>query len=173
MTDVPLRDVIIVAVLAVWFIASVLAQPQPRNPALVKKRRRDFGGLLPNYRFFAPIPIAFDYQIFYRLVREGGVAGEWIPLDVPAKPFYCWLWNPQQRLKKAVNDLVTVFHRYRQLNLVEKIPTSYAYLLILNHVKSVTRPEDASVQFIVTQTKGFEDKEEHVLFASYVHPLSD
>jgi hypothetical protein len=166
MTDVPLRDVIIVAVFAVWFIASALAQP--RSSVIVKTRRRDFGGLLPNYRFFAPVPIAFDYQIFYRLVREG-VAGEWVPLDVPAKPSYCWLWNPQQRLKKAVNDLVTVLHLYRRPDLIDKIPASYAYVLILNHVKSLTRSEDASVQFIVTQTKGFEDKEEHVFFASLVH----
>jgi hypothetical protein len=170
MTDVPLRDAIIVAVLVVWFIASVLAQP--RASFLAKTRWRNFAGLLPNYRFFAPVPIAFDYQIFYRLVREG-VAGEWIPLDVPAKPSYCWLWNPQQRLKKAVNDLVTSLHRYRQPGLIDKIPASYAYVLILNHVKSLARSEGASVQFIVTQTKGFEDKEEHVFFASHAHPLSD
>ena len=171
MTDIPLRDIVIVAVLAGWFIASVLAQP--RNSFLLKPRWSAFRGVLPNYSFFAPKPVAFDYQIFYRVVRANGVAGEWIPIDLPAKLFYCFLWNPQQRLKKAVHDLVKVLFRYRQGDLIKKIHTSHAYVLLLNHVKSITRPEDASVQFVVTQTKGFEDKEEHVLLVSHLHPLSD
>lgn len=172
MTDIPLRDIVIVAVLAGWFVASVLAQP--RNSFLLKTRWRALiGGLLPNYSFFSPKPVAFDYQIFYRVVRADGAAGEWIPIALPARLFYSCLWNPQQRLKKAVHDLVILLFRYRQGDLIKKIHTTHAYVLLLNHVRSITRQEDASVQFIVTQTKGFEDQEEHVLFASYLHPLSD
>jgi len=163
-------DILIVALLAVWLIASILAQV--RNTARLRSYWHDFGGLLPGYKFFAPKPITADYQILYRFIGAGDVAGEWISLLEPGKPVYCCLWNPKQRLTKAISDLVGVLYRYRDDNW-SNVQTSGAYLLIVNHITSMARSAGMPVQFIITQSNGFEDTTDYIILGSYVHPHSD
>jgi len=161
-------DIFIIAVLAVWLIASILAQV--RNTARLRSYWHDFGGLLPSYKFFAPRPVSADYQILYRFIGEGDVAGEWIPLFEPGKPIYCCVWNPRQRLTKAISDLIAVLfpHTDNESN----VQTSRAYLLIVNHITSIARSAGVPVQFIITKSNGFEDTTDYIILGSYVHPHS-
>lgn len=161
-------DILIIVLLAVWLIASILAQV--RNSARLRSYWHDFGGLLPSYKFFAPKPITADYQILYRFIGEGDVAGEWIPLFEAGKPVYRCLWNPKQRLTKATSDLVAVLYRYTDNS--SNVQTSRAYLLIVNHIASIARSAGMPVQFIITQSNGFEDRTDNIILGSYVHPHS-
>src|SRR5687768_15607739 len=89
-------------VLALWLVASILAQ---LRPVPFVSRFHDLNGLLPNYRFFAPIPIAFDYILEYRCADESHFLSHWIPVEHRPKTLVSGFWNPAQRQKRSVVDL--------------------------------------------------------------------
>jgi len=175
-----LRDYAILAVLAAWIIASITAQA--RNSRLRKTRWNDFFNLLPNYRFFSPEPVSFDHKIVYRILRDDTAASPWIPLSIPPRPRYCWLWNPHQRMATGVNDVVHLLFRHAQDNFWgSRLHVSLPYIVILNHLSFIVRskypemiadPEKVAVEFAITRVAGFEAGEELVVFKSYAHRVA-
>lgn len=171
------RDYAILAVLAVWLIASIMAQS--RESRLLKTRWRDFLGLLPNYRFFAPEPISFDHKIVYRVLVNDLEAGPWSPLSIPPRHRHSWVWNPHQRLATGVNDVVNLLFRYAQDPFwLSRLHVSLPYILILNHLSALVRvecretiaaSEKVAIEFAITRAPGFENNQELVVFKSYAH----
>ncbi|GGO96785.1 hypothetical protein [Wenjunlia tyrosinilytica] len=70
-----------------------------------RARRADICSLLPNWRFFAPMPAMCDYHLLYRTVDVGGTASPWCDASgvEDRKPLHL-LWFPTRRADKAVFD---------------------------------------------------------------------
>jgi hypothetical protein len=160
-----LGDFVVATILLSWLVASVFAQPRPSR--VLASRWYDFNGLLPNYRFFAPRPIAYDYIIEYRFGR-GEQPSVWRSLPIEEKNGMCWVWNPSQRLRKGVNDLVALLLRARA---DDSILVSHPYVAILNVATALAAAEGGiAVQFRVVRSGGHSCTRE-IIFRSQAHSV--
>jgi hypothetical protein len=153
-------------VLALWLVASVLAQ---LRPVVLVSRIYDMNGLLPNYRFFAPIPIAFDYILDYRCADESHFLSHWTPVVHRPKTFVSGVWNPAQRQKRSVVDLTSQLSRCRHCGPAH---ACYAYLALLNVVTGLSlRRGDATsaVQFRIRRSAGYDHEADRIIYTSRVH----
>ena len=153
--------------LGLWFGLCLLVYV-PR--ATLTIRRLDQLSLIPEWRFFAPIPMRGDHFLLYRDHYDDGAPTEWV--EVFTRRERRWshtVWNPDKRQNKALMDAVLALVR-----LLESDPqpphTSIAYLTILNLVSSllrIDRPD--SIQFLIMyQGSGMEPKMHYV---SEMHSL--
>lgn len=157
----------VVTILTIWLCLSVAAQR--RN---FRYRQFDALDLLPNGRFFAPRPISFDYFIYVRFKRGDGATLDWQPLHNLAKPWWCFIWNPQHRLRKASSDIVKLFRRTKRAG--GEVQLSHPYLLILNAATSSGSSNDVTdVQFLLTRAASFESPQREAIFLSEFHPIKN
>ena len=98
-----LISVLVLAVFAVWLIASVLNQVHDGR-ALRSMRRLDVGSLIPAWTFFAPRPGVTDHVLVYRDLDHLGHPTPWRPLRSPARPLRSAVWNPEKRVEKLITD---------------------------------------------------------------------
>jgi len=88
-----------------WIIVTMLAQVP--SPAFGRARSRDWLGLVPNWRFFAPNPAQHDFAIYVRPTRPVGERqAQWTrPRVVAERRLHHAVWFPQRRADKALFDL--------------------------------------------------------------------
>jgi hypothetical protein len=125
-------------ILGLWALASLLALIERcREPI----RLYDVLFLIPEWKFFAPVPGQWDFHLLYRDRLGDGSITEWTEVVV-GNPRRWWnaFWNPRKRGKKAVLDAV-VGIAYQALAQKDAIPLSPAFLTLLNHISSLPRPE--------------------------------
>jgi hypothetical protein len=158
------------ALLGTWGSASVLAQlPIERIQRL---RRWDLPGLLPQWSFFAPRPGMHDYHLLYRDQLDERTFTDWteLSLDRPLA-WWCALWNPERRQRKAIYDLVTSL--VRDVAQAEGVgyQLSVPYLAILNHISSLERlSAHVGTQFMIMMSDGADsDQVPEPVFVSTVH----
>ena len=162
--------------LALWIIATVIGQHPNRR--FDRVRQVDTAALLiPNWRFFAPIPASMDFELLHRY-RQDDVVSEWTRTkDVAARRLRHMLWFPDRRVDKGLFDVVGRF-----LVAAEQLPDGYEtgadYRALLAFVRRVVAAQTGgradAVQFAIVRTGGHDDTvpvEE--LFASRREPMLD
>jgi hypothetical protein len=125
-------DVIASVVLALWALASLLAQM--RVKILAPIRLADWGHLIPNWSFFAPRPARSDYYLCYCDIGTDGRISEWATLtQLPRKSWLTAFWHPTRRETKAMLDAVRMLMRLRGRRL-PGLELSLPYLALLQYV---------------------------------------
>ncbi|WP_433431389.1 hypothetical protein [Nonomuraea sp. CA-141351] len=90
--------------LAAWFVVTLFSQ-HPR-------RRRDRlralvpGGLVPDWRLFAPEPVQRDYVLVHRTVEADGGETPWrVTAPISGRSWRQFVWFPQRRAEKAIHEI--------------------------------------------------------------------
>jgi hypothetical protein len=138
-------------------------------------RNLDVLYLLPEYSFFAPTPAKGDFSLLYRDRKEGGQMGPWHELPLAGRRSISnALWNPGRRNRKATFDICTDLAKHLLgENTPREVQVSVPYLVLLNHVSSVPRGQEAkATQFLIMMSHGAEqEREPSVMYLSAVHGL--
>jgi hypothetical protein len=168
----PMSDVLIVGVLASWFVLSCLNQVRRGAwvPGLV--RRLDIFRFLPIWTFFAPNPGSTDVRIFFRDHSGHGV-GPWrlADRDDDVVRAVRALWNPRKRVRKAISDAVAALESARRRGTpVSHLVVDASYLLLLFHVND--QPDDFATtarQFAISRNVGRDARTNSVILVSPRH----
>lgn len=128
---------------------------------------------LPSWSFFAPIPYKLDYFLFYRFIYEDNCTSEWQQANevLEKRPYYSFLWNPQNRFLKGFIDSISDLIKHSQATqMKDEICVSIPYLHLLNFVHSFPKdPSTSKIQFmVINQSKIYKPK---LLFLSETHPV--
>jgi hypothetical protein len=163
-----IRDSLLTLIFSGWFLVCLLGQERPSG--VLKSRWFDFNGLLPNYRFFAPIPMMRDQRLEYRVFESDNLDHDWSLLMPLQNWRYRWLFNPTQRLQKGLVDMCLLLLRTKFPKGGFYLP--YPYLLVLSTaIEAVGHIDSGKFQFRIVQDSGYEIGEPLVVFISYVHDL--
>ena len=111
-------------ILVIGIISTILVQFKKS-----KVRDYDFLGLLPSFRFFAPRPVTRDLKIYAQAFDTNGNESSWKELFISEKKWYCFIWNPQHRLRKTVIDIYSDLDEFREAKDIWHL--SYPYLILL------------------------------------------
>jgi hypothetical protein len=168
-----MTEVVIGAALAAWFAATALVQLEIK----VSKRlvRLDTAGVLPSWRFFAPVPGRSDLFLMCRDERDDGSITGW--QDVTPwedRRSFNLVWNPGRRDRKALLDIALVLADARAQDVrASVIRASVPYLAILNYVSALPRPDNhVRTQFVIAHRHhGFGDEVPGPTFVSERHAL--
>src|SRR5579875_757837 len=125
-----------------WFLLSFLAQSKSKY--INKWKSKDLFKLIPNWRFFAPVPVRVDYHLEYRLLSRDYKKSSW-EKAVPLAPRnnWCFLWHPEKRYRKALNTSINQLKKIAQTSGYIPAVKSYAYLAILYFLQNLNHPVDA------------------------------
>jgi hypothetical protein len=150
-----------------WLICTLLAQGNR-----VKILKFDYLVLLPICRFFCPVPVSKDINIYVKgiCVDENEIL-PWRPLFYLEKKKTCFLLNPQLRIAKSINTTFRQLKPY--MDQPGTVHFSTPYLSILNVASSIFQDDSKvkSVQFMIVGYSGFEDDTKELMFLSNVHSL--
>ncbi|TDD04278.1 hypothetical protein E1292_19230 [Nonomuraea deserti] len=90
--------------LAAWFVVTLLSQ----HPRRKTEWLRDLlpGGLIPDWRFFAPEPVQHDLVLVHRTVAANGDQTRWrVTTPVSDRSLLHLVWFPQRRMEKALHEI--------------------------------------------------------------------
>src|SRR6266498_683301 len=91
--------------LATWLVATALGQHPHRMFGRIRGHD-PIGMLIPNWRFFAPIPAQHDFHLLYRVLTPTGEQTPWTnATNATPRAWSHALWFPDRRRDKAVFDL--------------------------------------------------------------------
>jgi hypothetical protein len=164
---------ICIAILAGWFLISVLSQLNLKVVAPLKAH--DIFSLIPNWSFFAPRPGTSDYHLLFRDSDSSAEWGGWheIPL-ADTRTLWGAIWNPEKRKTKALSDVVRGLVRLAQDRKLRDFSLTLPYLSILNFVSSIPRSTPCvQTQFMILKSEGFfADQDPQFLFMSNMHNVA-
>ncbi|MFE7484443.1 hypothetical protein ACPEIF_34070 [Streptomyces sp. NPDC012600] len=154
------------ALLAGWFVASVLGQHPDRGYDKVRSADRTGTGILvPNWRFFAPNPAVEDQHFLYRLASEDRTRHtEWrevYPIT-PRKLIHAF-WFPGRRAEKAVFDVAsTLLHNPGAMTPLHEEAKQGAYQLINEFARRCITPEEGFplFQVLLVRYSGYDHSED-------------
>jgi hypothetical protein len=148
-----------------WLLFSALAQGETHLNDRI--RGLDIFGLIPNFRFFCPAPVRFDYHLYYRSEKEEGIWSPWQELTFGNRhPAVCFIWNPGKRERKIFSRSVKAIRKIKQKKINE--PQSVLYQLVRNYV-SLHDKAGLHTQFKITHKQNLvEHAEEKTLYISHV-----
>jgi|HubBroStandDraft_1064217.scaffolds.fasta_scaffold197050_2 hypothetical protein len=153
-----------------WAALSLLVYV-PRLQRVI--RSRDLFVMIPEWRFFAPIPARHDYVLLYRDLDAAETWSQWHEW-VAAAPRHWWncVWNPAKRANKGLLDLTVELSRRAQ-DKDPAIELSSAYLALLNAVSSQPRlVTPKRTQFMILMQSAIKaDAKPQVLYLSNFHDL--
>ncbi|MDX2935443.1 hypothetical protein [Streptomyces ipomoeae] len=141
-------------------------------------RARDHFSLLPNWRFFAPIPAQHDYHFLYRTVDAEGTASNWHDASgiVDRKPMHLF-WFPTRRADKSVFDACQEILPRLEQGFADAARTP-GYRLITEHVRTRIAAEGESsrkvrgFQFALASGTGYDTRQgPQLMFVSPYVPL--
>jgi hypothetical protein len=155
---------VLAAVLGVWLCASVIAQNLQSSVW-----QFDFLNLIPNCHFFAPKPVSHDMALFIRSHGLPTGSSKWQPILSDAKGRWCFIWNPQHRIRKALFEILQSLQSSTADQ--EACHLSYAYLIFLSLASSRLKGHP-KVQFLVTAFEGHESSVQKLVFLSHIHQCS-
>lgn len=141
-------------------------------------RSRDHFSLLPNWRFFAPLPAMFDYHFLYRTVAADGTASTWRDSSgiEDRKPLHL-VWFPTRRADKSVFDACQEILPRLEQGFAAAAHTP-GYRLITEHVRTRIAAEDTPAddvrgfQFALASGTGYDLRQgPQLMFVSPFVPL--
>lgn len=154
------------ALLAGWFVASVLSQHPDRS--YDKARTLDKTGtgiVIPNWRFFAPNPAVEDQHFLYRMANEDKTEHtEWreVYSIAPRKLIHAF-WFPGRRIEKAVFDVAsTLLSNPGAMTPLHKEAKESSYQLVNNFVRQRITPEPGYplFQVLLVRYSGYDHSED-------------
>lgn len=163
---IAIYNTILIVFLSLFIVSTILAQSKKS-----KVRNYDFLGLLPSFRFFAPRPVTRDIKIYAQAFDDNGNESNWKELFVGEKKWYCFLWNPQHRLKKAVIDIYSDIDEFREAKDIWHLSYPYLILLYASTFLFNSNSQYKNVQFMITCYAGNEEDIHDIIFKSNVHSL--
>ena len=163
--------VLLYAIVALWLVITLLAQ-HPRFQPFINT----FNALhiIPRWTFFAPNPGIRDYHLVIRDRCSNGQLTGWrsVPVYSP-RPRLGYLWNPQKRSSKIMNDAVQAI---KLLLKRENIGTAgihftAPYLLLLYYAAHAVPPEPDAIEFqiAIIESTGHDKRELECSFLSSFH----
>jgi hypothetical protein len=172
MRTVRIKECFLFAVLGTWLVLSALRQIQRVKPSWI--RRLDPFRLVPNWRFFGPNPLTWDYRLYLRFVDASGAWSKWTDIT-PNKNRgkLAFIWNPQRRPRKVFFSACRRILAYRKSD----IRQCSGHKVIIEHVLAKPRSQFGSRrQFEIARCRVLTRREEReVLFRSeeYVYGAVD
>lgn len=164
---------------ATWFGITVLSQHPDRR----FDRLRDYdplGGLIPDWRFFAPEPVQYDYSIVHRTLDVAGGETAWRPSSaISERSWKDFIWFPERREEKAICELCIELLAHASLN-GESWTRGPSYRLLRDCVLREVRrehmhgaPPVLGVQFAVLRRRGHDvaAEPERVLVSPFIPAL--
>lgn len=160
------------SILFIWWICSCISQ-------FNEKIRKVFGQgifhLIPNYRFFAPVPIRRDFHLEYRIIKPSLRTSEWhrVPF-FPERTMLSVLWYPEKRTRKSFNTYVRRIIRLLHSANPKAVPRSISYRHILNYLQDKnTEINSRGIQFKILSEQTFDktSKPRLVLISDWHFPI--
>lgn len=148
-----------------WLILSLVAQGT--SPANKKIKSMDILHIIPNYKFFCPLPLQTDYHLHVRHLSVTNEWSTWRELRFGQKnSWYCYVWNPTKRERKFFGKAVKAIRGAVKKNKPFQTHTSCRALLY--HIgNSVVHPDAAAFQFKITSRQDLcPDVEESIIYLS-------
>jgi hypothetical protein len=141
-----------------WWALSIGGQSKAR--IMNKIRAYDLFHLIPNCRFFAPVPACRDYHLEYRIRAQNGEHSRWERIVLLEER--CWwtsFWNPRKRLRKAFNTAVRRIARSRKDWGDRSASQSLSYIQLLIFVtKMAAGHYQNHVQFRILSSSDFAEE---------------
>jgi len=165
-------DIIVAAFFALWAGASILVL-FPRVASFI--RYKDFFGLVPEWKFFAPIPGKGDFHLLYRDLYAEDTT-EWTEIDIGGeRRWWNFLWDPGRRDRKAAFDAAREMARYITPEYRYQIELSIPYLSLLCFVCGQPRTLTPSqTQFLLLYSEaGYLEGEPQVSLLSSTHDFTE
>lgn len=163
-------DVALIIIFTFWFLLSLLLQWQKK--VITKIRSKDLLHLIPNWRFFAPTPARKDYHLEYRIKLKDSKVGIWKRIEFSKqRNYWCVLWYPDKRFRKAFNTSVRRITRMLYEHGYDSTAKSIAYLHLLNYLQNNNVVEIIeALQFrIISQQDFASDRKPRLVFTSNWH----
>lgn len=138
-------DIFFILFFLVWAIISLIAQCKPQMFADYNMHL-----LIPNWRFFGPIPLKVDYILLYRDQLSNGCLTSFheITPDIN-RTFKNFFWNPSFYKRKAYTDICMELN-YVYSFLPNKRLNTTSYNCMVNYIfKHPHHPDAISTQFIL------------------------
>jgi hypothetical protein len=152
------EEIAIVVLLSFWWLLSLVSQI--KDGPLSRFRSKDIFHLLPNWRFFAPVPARRDYHLEYRTRSPKGLVSRYQRVNLLQERIWLTtLWYPRKRLRKSFNTSIRRILRCKARFGEAAALRCVAYLHLLNYLEnSVADSRESAFQFrIITSTDYAED----------------
>lgn len=165
-------DVLVALFFAAWASVSLVVL-LPKAAAFL--RQHDFFGLVPEWKFFAPIPGRGDFHLLFRDFFPQGTT-DWTELDIGGpRRWWNFLWHPHRREKKAAFDAARELARFTTPEYIDEIQFSVPYLCFLCYVCGLDRTlEPAQTQFLLLYSEeGFAQGEPQISVLSEAHDFRE
>lgn len=176
-------DLIIIAVLSVWFLGSLAVQirvfsnlAKKEHHPVPKWTRWDYFGLFPRFSFFSWIP-TFNFELLYRDRLCDRQIGPWREVSLPTRTFFRFLWNPGKRKRFVVEDLSrALLSRVENQLAASANPSalSYSYVNLAYYIAGL--PASAlseQRQFMIARSFADKNKSAEIVFLSPFFYLSE
>jgi hypothetical protein len=164
-------DWLVVLFFAVWAGVSILVLFPKMTSRL---RQRDIFGLVPEWKFFAPIPGRGDFHFLYRdFYPEGCTA--WTEIEVGGRRrWWNFLWHPNRRDRKAAFDAAREMYRFMMPEHQSQLQVSVPYLSLLCYVCGQARTLiPLQTQFLLLYSEAaYADGEPQISLLSSTHDFS-
>lgn len=158
-------NVVVPAALAAWFVASVLGQHPDRSYDKVRKLDRTGTGILiPNWRFFAPIPAMEDQHFLYRLATED--KQEHTPwreaYTIQPRRLVHAVWFPGRRMEKAIFDVASTLTHEGSNSPRMRTARASAQALVCEFIRHRLEPEPGYplFQVMLVRYSGYDHSED-------------
>lgn len=161
----------VIGIWGVWLLVSLLVYI-PR--LTVRLRSWDVFMIVPEWRFFAPVPAQGVYHVLYRDELRDGSVTDWTEIQVAEKRrWWNCLWNPGRRGRKAFFDAVVELVQHVKYSPEMPLESSTPYLTLLNYVTGRMRPAPpAFTQFLIMHSReSYSEHEPEPVVLSGLHSL--
>jgi hypothetical protein len=130
-----------------WAVATLLVYI-PRYTLFI--RAVDVLLIVPEWRFFGPIPGRSDMHLLFRDRLDDGAIDEWREIDIVSmRPLWSALWNPRRREAKALFDACVEMAKAR-VKTPDAVLGSMPYLTLINFVSAQPRwTRSVETQFLI------------------------
>jgi hypothetical protein len=161
--------VLFLLILGLWLAVSVVNQLCPGRSRLSRRlaeavARYDVCFLIPDYRYFAPDPPAYDLDIVYRDRLVDGSLTPWRPIVRSSRTPWRAMWNPAKRKGQVLSDrsrrlLRQIRWSARGVGRVAEVLRSDEYASLVRCVTAASHSRHTChAQFAVVVSTGFDTR---------------
>lgn len=164
------------ALLAFWAGCTMLRQIDPSSKYVYRLDRMGF--VVPNFRFFGPVPSVHDSHLLIRFHLGDGHTGPWRELICREKrKLVHMVWAPHRRMNKGLFDAqVELLNVIGMTQDMQRLSATIPYRTLLNlAVHGVEHPAGArAAQFAIARSASHDSSvTPEIMFASDIHELAN